>query len=88
MNEIFLDTFDIVKKIKSIDNNYRVFRNIQKHRFEIYYQKGVNLDLQLVVPYGELDYRTINLLNKTKVENADELFKEIDNHNLKLGGEI
>lgn len=88
MNEIFLDTFDIVKKIKSIDNNYRVFRNIQKHRFEIYYQKGLNLDLQLVVPYGELDYRTINLLNKTKVENADELFKEIDNHNLKLGGEI
>lgn len=86
MNEIFLDIFDIVKKIKSIDNNYRVFRNINKHRYEIYYQKGLNLNLELVVPYDELDYRVINLLNKTKVENADMLFEEMDKHNLKLGG--
>ncbi len=88
MNEIFLDIFDIVKKIKSIDNNYRVFRNIQKHRYEIYYQKGLNLNLEIVVPYDELDYRIINLLNKTKVENADKLFEEIDKHNEKIGGYV
>ena len=88
MNEIFLDIFDIVKKIKSIDSGYRVFRNIQKHRYEIYYQKGLNLNLELVVPYNELDYRVINLINKTKVENADLLFKEIDEHNEKIGGRV
>lgn len=84
MIEIFMDLFEIVDKIKKIDNNYRVFRNIYKHRFEIYYQEGLNLKLQLVVPYDCLDYRTINLLNKSKVENADLLFKEVDDHNNKL----
>lgn len=84
MNEIKNDLFDIVKKIKEINQNYKVFRNIIKHRYEIYFQKGVNLNLELVVPYDKLDYRTINLLNKTKVENADEIFDEIEEANAKL----
>jgi len=79
MTEILEDLFDIVKKIKSIDSKYRVFRNIQKHRFEIYYLNGLNLNLELVVPYDKLDYRTINLINKSKVENADEIFKQLEN---------
>lgn len=83
MIEINTDLFDIVKKIKTIDSNYRIFRNIKKHRFEIYYQKGLNLNLEIVVPYEKLDYRTINLLNKTKIENADAIFEEIEKHNSK-----
>ena len=86
MEEIFLDTLEVVRKIKSINNNYRVFRNLNKHRFEIYYNQGLNLDLQLVIPYDELDYRTVNLLNKTKKENADILFEEIEKNNLKVRG--
>ncbi|MBE5745763.1 MAG: hypothetical protein E7359_00535 [Clostridiales bacterium] len=85
MIEIFTDLFDIVKKIKYIDNNYRVFRNITKHRFEIYYQNGLNLNLELILPYNNLDYRAINLINKSRVENADELFDYVDNFNDKLG---
>lgn len=85
MKEIFEDLFDIVKKIKEIDSNYRIFRNIFKNRFEIYYQKGLRRTLELVVPYDNLDYRVINLLNKSKIENADALFKEIDEHNMKRG---
>ena len=84
MIEIFMDLFDIVNKIKEIDSKYRVFRNIYKHRYEIYYQNGLNLNLELIVPYNNLDYRTINLLNKSKVENADLLFSEVDLHNEKL----
>lgn len=85
MYEINTDLFDIVLKIKEIDSNYRVFRNLFNHKFEIYYQNGLNLSLELVVPFDRLDYRTINLLNKTKVENADELFEEIEKTNEKLG---
>lgn len=84
MIEIFTDLFDIVKKIKSIDNNYRVFRNLKKHRFEIYYQNGLNLNLELILPYNKLDYRAINLIFKSRVENADELFDEVDKFNDKL----
>lgn len=85
MFEIYDDLYGIVKKIKQINSNYRVFRNVLKHKFEIYYQNGINLDLELVVPYSRLDYRTINFLNQTKVENADKIFKEIESHNLKCG---
>lgn len=84
MNEIKNDLFDIVKKIKEINPRYRVFRNIVKHRYEIYFQNGVNLTLELVVPFDKLDYRTVNLINKTKVENADEIFDEIEKSNEKL----
>lgn len=84
MIEIFMDLFDIVNKIKDINEKYRVFRNINKHRYEIYYQNGLNLNLELIVPYDCLDYRTINLLNKSKIENADLLFEEIEKHNNKL----
>lgn len=85
MTEIFEDLFDIVKKIKSIDSNYRVFRNTKKKRFEIYYQFGLNLNLELVVPYKKLDARTINLINKSKVENADLIFEELEKTNSKQG---
>jgi len=81
MIEIFEDLFDIVKRIKSIDSNYKVFRNQEKKRYEIYYQYGLNLNLELVVPHEHLDARTINLLNKSKVENADSIFQEIDKYN-------
>lgn len=85
MTEIKEDLFDIVNKIKSIDSNYKVFRNHYKHRYEIYYQCGLNLNLELVVPHDELDARTINLLNKSKVENADLIFEEINKINAKQG---
>ncbi len=86
MNEIENDLLDIVRKIKEINPCYRVFRNIVKHRFEIYFKRGVNLTLELVCPYDTLDYRIINLINKTKIENADEIFDEIDKFNDKLSG--
>ena len=79
MFEIFEDLFDIVKKIKSIDSNYKVFRNVKKNRFEIYYLNGLNLNLELVVPYDKLDYRIINKLNESKIENADNLFSLLEN---------
>lgn len=86
MIEIKNDLFDIVKKIKEINCNYRVFRNVVKHRFEIYFLRGVNLTLELICPFDKLDFRIVNLLNKTKIENADEIFDEIDKSNEKLCG--
>lgn len=36
MDEIQNDLFDIANKIKQINSTYKIFRNKQKHRFEIY----------------------------------------------------
>ncbi|MGN1208381.1 MAG: hypothetical protein ACI4TI_02830 [Christensenellales bacterium] len=86
MNEIENDLFDIVKKIKEINPCYRVFRNIVKHRYEIYSKHGENLTLEVVCPYDTLDYRIVNLINKTKVEHADEIFDEIETSYEKMNG--
>lgn len=81
MEEIFYDLFNIVQRVKQINNKYRVFRNKKKKRFELYYQNGLNLEFELVIPYEKLDYRTIDLILKSRVENADKIFKEIDEFN-------
>lgn len=81
MEEIFYDLFNIVQRVKQINNKYRVFRNKKKKRFELYYQNGLNLEFELVLPYEKLDYRTIDLVLKSRVENADKIFKEIDEFN-------
>lgn len=85
MEEIIGDLFDVCNKLKHIDNNYVLFRNKKKSRFEVYYKCGLNLDLQLVLPFERLDFRTIDLVYKTRVQNADKIFKEIDEINLKRG---
>lgn len=81
MEEIFYDLFNIVQRVKQINNKYRVFRNKKKGRFELYYQNGLNLEFELALPYEKLDYRTIDLVLKSRVENADKIFKEIDDFN-------
>ncbi len=86
MIEILNDLYDIANKIKQINPCYKIFRNEQKHRFEIHSKRGNNLVLELVLPFDKLDYRTVNLVNKTKIENADALFEEIEKTNNKLSG--
>lgn len=81
MEEIFYDLFNVVQRVKQINNKYRIFRNKKKSRFELYYQNGLNLEFELVLPYEKLDYRTIDLVLKSRVENADKIFKEIDDFN-------
>lgn len=86
MEEIFYDLFNVVQRVKQINNKYRVFRNKKKNRFELYFQNGLNLEFELVIPFDELDYRTVDLVLKSRVENADKIFKEIDDFN--YGGNI
>lgn len=81
MEEIFYDLFNVVQRVKQINNKYRIFRNKKKSRFELYYQNGLNLEFELVLPYEKLDCRTIDLILKSRVENADKIFKEIDDFN-------
>lgn len=84
MIEIFTDLFNIVSKIKQIDPMYRVFRNVKKNRFELYYQNGLNLNLELTLNYPVLDMRTVNKIYESKIENADLIFEKIEKFNGKL----
>ncbi|MDD4211223.1 MAG: hypothetical protein PHC46_02370 [Clostridia bacterium] len=78
------DTFDIAKRLKAIDNNYIIKWNILKKRYEVFYDEGDKQVLQIVLPYSELDTRTLNIVNKTRVENYKALIAEIEQKNQKL----
>ena len=78
------DVFDVEKRIREIDPNYRVFFNVQKSRFEVHnLAQGVD-SLCLVSPYAELDHRLIKLVRHSRVERASEIFEEIEKENEKL----
>ena len=71
------DVLDIAARLKEIDPRYEVFRNLDKHRFEIHADGA----LQLAVPFNGLDERTLSLVRETRVENADALFARLDAQN-------
>ena len=78
---IINDTFDIAKRLREIDNNYIIKWNTNRLRYEIFYGEYEKEVLELVVPYRELDERTINLVNKTRVQNLKALIEELEKQN-------
>lgn len=78
------DTFNISKRIKNIDKNYIIKWNYFKSRYEIFYSTPKKEVLELVLPFKDLDYRTIEHLLKTKRENLEKLTAEIEKNNKKL----
>lgn len=73
------DALNVADRIREIDEGYEIYYNRAKNRFEIY-KKG---ERQAVLPFDELDERTVTYLRKTRIENAEELIEEIDSENLK-----
>lgn len=71
------DLFDVAARLKSVNENYIVYYNAAKRRYEVY--DGDNF--AFVVPYSELDSRTVDYARKTSRQNADKLFEEIERNN-------
>ena len=76
------DVLSIAKQIKQIDNNYILVFNNKNLRFEVYYKNLSNL--QVVLPFGALDGRSVKFVAQTKVENSKKLMQEIEEYNKKL----
>ena len=77
------DLFDIVDRVKAIDEKYYIVRNFVKHRYELHYDRKQNT-LELVIPFDKLDSRTVDLVLKTRIENRKKLLEEMDKQNKKL----
>jgi hypothetical protein len=74
---IVSDVHDIADRLKEIDWSYRLYYNALKKRFEVHGASG----LEVVVPYKELDARTLLHVRKTRLENAERLILEIERDN-------
>ena len=79
------DLFCITKRLKEIDDRYTVFYNNRENRYEIYTSEHPNIiSFAFIVPYKELDERTLEYAHRTRVEHYDDLEKSIDNNNAKI----
>ena len=81
--EIESDCLDVVKRIKEIDKDYFVVRNLDRNVFELHCKGQGKFSYCLTLP-EVLDERAISLVLKTRVQNADELFEETEKANAKL----
>lgn len=83
MIEIFCDLFNIVRRLKGIDKNYRVFYNTRRSRFEVH----AHGRLQVVLPFEKLDERAIQRVYETRIENQHRLIEKMEAENKKIEDE-
>ncbi len=82
--EIKSDCLGIVDRIKAIDGDYFIMRNLDTNKFELHHSGQKKGSYCLTLPFDCLDERSVFYVLKTRVQNSDEIFKEIDSYNQKL----
>lgn len=82
--EIHNDLFDIASRLKSVNENYRLYYNKIAERYEVHNCLQRPSTLAFVVPYDQLDARTVEYARFSSVQNAENVFKDIEATNEKL----
>ncbi|MCH5160052.1 MAG: hypothetical protein J1F66_04300 [Clostridiales bacterium] len=75
------DLFDIAARLRTVKESYVVYYNTEKERFEVHDKRGC---LEFVVPYDELDARTVEYARYSRVENAKRIFADVEEYNNRL----
>ncbi len=75
------DVFNISSRIKQLDNNYYIVYDTKLNRYEIHNKKYKD-SLCLVVPYKNLDCRTIELVRKS--QDVEKCLNDIEVNNAKI----
>lgn len=78
------DVFDIAKRVREIDRNYQIRYNHKLLRYELHHKRNYPNTLEAVIPYKNLDKRTIDYVQKTRIKNLDNLIAEIEMNNKRL----
>lgn len=75
------DCLDIIKRIKSIDKHYFVVLNLNTQKFELHNTSQGKNSYCLTFPFNVLDERAYLHVLKTRVQNSDALFEEMERQN-------
>lgn len=81
------DVLDIAARLREIDDGYFIVYNGLFRRLEVHNQRQRGNTFCRVVPSNRLNARTVELVRKTRAENADRLLAEIDEHNARVENE-
>lgn len=75
------DVYDISRRITAIDKDYFILWNKRHQRYEIHHKGYPEFTFCLVVPFPELDERTLRLVWDTRAEKAKEIFAAMEKNN-------
>ena len=81
--EIKDDLFDVSSRIKSIDENYKIYFNGGTCRYELHNAQKTP-SFQAVFPYSTLDKRALDFARQSSIKNKELIIAEIDAHNERL----
>lgn len=77
------DLYDIADRLRAVNPHYKLVFDTEKQKYEVL--DAAHCDaLAFVVPYRELDARTIDYARYTAVQNAERLFAEMEQHNAQV----
>jgi hypothetical protein len=76
------DVFDIVDRIKEIDDGYFILYDLNKCVYELHNKNQA--DTYCMVLDGDLTANVLDLILYSKVDNIDNIIKEVDNSNAKI----
>ena len=76
------DLYDIANRLRAVNEDYAVYYNTDNARFEVHDERRGAL--AFVVPYEELDARTVEYALYTRVENSKRIFEEVEQHNRRV----
>lgn len=82
------DCLGIVERLKSVDKDYLLLFNLDSRKFELHNKSQLGDSYCLTFPFETIDERMIDLAKKTRVENSDALFEELEKENLKREKQI
>lgn len=78
--EIKDDVYYICDRLKEIDESYYVLYNLSKNCYEVHSSLQKN-SYCFVVPFDELDERTLAFARRTRSDRRDKLIEEIEKNN-------
>lgn len=80
--KIIEDVFDIVSRIKEIDDGYFIVFDTDKGCYEIHNTKQKNTYCLTILK--DLDSRALDLVLVTNIEHIDNIIDDIDKNNIKI----
>lgn len=85
LNLINSNVFDIPQRLKEYDPSFFIVYNCKDNRMEVHSLENKGDTFCMVVPYKELDERTLTLVRKNDIKTRGrKIFEEIDRQNEKL----
>lgn len=80
--EVRNDLFDVSARIKSMDENYKIYFNGDTRRYELHNTRK-RPTYQLTFPFARLDKRALDYTLKSAIKNRELILKEIEEQNAK-----